>query len=60
MIERVEILGIDLKGKEILPIEYDDIQATLGVKNSLKIQKDGKYGDYVFESKVIHGTADGR
>ena len=44
---------IDLKGKEILPIEYDDIQATLGVKNSLKIQKDGKYGVANIEGKVV-------
>jgi len=44
---------INLKGKEILPIEYDDIQASLGVKNALKIQKDGKCGIVNTEGKIV-------
>ncbi len=36
-----------------MPIEYDDIQASLGVKNALKIQKDGKCGIVNTEGKIV-------
>ena len=35
---------IDLNGKEILPCEYEEIQAIQGIENALKVKKDGKYG----------------
>ena len=35
---------IDLNGKEILPIEYDEISLLKGIENSIIIKKDGKVG----------------
>lgn len=35
---------IDFSGKEILPLEYQEIKALSGVKNSLLIKKDDKLG----------------
>lgn len=35
---------IDLNGKELLPIEYDEITVLEGIENSLIIKKDGKVG----------------
>ena len=33
---------IDLKGKELLPCQYEQISAIEGIKNTLKVQKDQK------------------
>jgi len=35
---------IDLNGKEIIPVEYDDITVLEGIENSIIIKKDGKVG----------------
>ena len=35
---------IDLSGKELTGIEYDEIVAIDGIKNTLKVKKDNKYG----------------
>ena len=35
---------IDLNGKELIPIEYDEIHVLDGVENSILIEKDGKIG----------------
>ena len=35
---------IDLNGKELLPIEYDEIAVLAGIENSLIIKKDGREG----------------
>ena len=35
---------IDLNGKELLPIEYDEITVLAGIENSLIIKKDGREG----------------
>ena len=35
---------IDLNGKELLPIEYDEITVLDGIENSIIIKKDGKVG----------------
>lgn len=44
---------INLEGKEIIPIEYDDITAISGIKNSLKVKKDEKYGIVDNEGKIV-------
>ena len=44
---------INLAGKEILPVEYDEISPTLEIKNSYKIKKDNKYGIANAEGKVV-------
>lgn len=44
---------INEEGKELLPIQYDEIVATKGIKNSLKIKKDGKYGIANTDGKII-------
>lgn len=35
---------IDLQGKELLPIEYDEITVLDGIENSIIVKKDGKVG----------------
>lgn len=35
---------INLSGKEIVPVEYDEIKTVLGIKNAFKVKKDNKYG----------------
>ena len=35
---------IDLTGKEIVPVEYDEITVIKEIENSFKVRKDGKYG----------------
>lgn len=35
---------INFQGKEVLPINYDEIVAVSNIENSFKIKKDGKYG----------------
>ena len=44
---------IDLNGKEILPCEYEEIEAVQGIENALKIKKDGKYGLIDDEGKKL-------
>lgn len=44
---------INLEGKELLPLEYDQISAITGVENSYKVQKDGKYGIVDNEGKLV-------
>lgn len=44
---------INLDGKQILPIEYDEISAINGIENSLKIKKDGKYGIANSEGTIV-------
>ena len=44
---------IDLTGKEILSIDYEEITAISGIENSFKIKKDGKYGIVDNEGKII-------
>ena len=44
-VEKDEKWGtIDYTGKQLLPIEYDSIQALEGVENALLVEKNGKYG----------------
>ncbi len=47
---------IDLSGKEILPIEYEEITPILGVEGVLTIKKDGKYGLINNEGKEVIET----
>lgn len=35
---------IDLSGKEVLSVEYNEISTLKGTENSILVQKDGKYG----------------
>lgn len=44
---------INLDGKELLPCEYDEIKAVLGVKNVLQTTKDGKLGIVDNTGKII-------
>ncbi len=44
---------INLQGKELLPIEYEEIEPIIGIENSLKIKKDGKYGITNDKGKII-------
>ena len=44
---------IDLTGKEILPIQYEEITPIMGIKNALKIKKDGKYGIAGDDGKIV-------
>ena len=44
---------INLRGKQILSIQYEDISTILGVRESLKIKKDDKFGIVNSDGKVI-------
>lgn len=44
---------INLSGKQVIPIEYEEITAVSGIKNSFKIKKDGKYGIVDNEGKIV-------
>jgi hypothetical protein len=44
---------INMTGKEILSVEYDEITPILGIENSYKIKKDGKYGIVDHEGKIV-------
>lgn len=44
---------INLKGKEILKTEYEEITAISGIENSFKIKKDGKCGIVDNEGKIV-------
>ena len=38
---------IDLTGKKIIEAEYEEIVPVVGIENSFKIKKDGKYLFYI-------------
>lgn len=44
---------INLTGKQVIPVEYDEIVPVLGVENSFRVQKDGKYGIVNNEGKIV-------
>lgn len=44
---------INLTGKQVVSMEYDEITAISGVENSFKVQKDGKYGIVDNEGKIV-------
>ena len=44
---------INFDGKEVLPINYEEITVVSGIENSFKIKKDGKYGIVDNEGKVV-------
>lgn len=44
---------INLSGKNILPIEYEEITAISGIKNSFKVKRDGKYGIVDSDGKIV-------
>lgn len=44
---------INLEGKQILPIEYDEITPISGIKNSLKVKKEDKCGIVNNEGKIV-------
>lgn len=44
---------INFEGKEVLPINYEEIIAVAGIENSFKIKKDGKCGIVDNEGKVV-------
>lgn len=44
-VKKNDLYGLtDLKGKELLPCEYESIEALEGVENTFKISKEGSYG----------------
>lgn len=47
---------INLSGKELLAIEYDEIKAIPGIENSFKVKKDGKYGIADSDGKLVIST----
>ena len=44
---------INFEGKEVLPINYEEIVAVSEIENSLKVKKDGKYGIVDSEGKIV-------
>ncbi len=44
---------INIKGKELVPVEYEEISPIIGIENSYKIKKDGKYGIVDHEGKIV-------
>lgn len=44
---------ISIKGKELVPVEYEEISPIIGIENSYKIKKDGKYGIVDHEGKIV-------
>ena len=44
---------INLDGKVLLPVEYEEITTLEGIENSLKIKKDGKYGIANDEGTIV-------
>lgn len=44
---------VDLSGKEIIPINYEEIVPVLKIENSFKIKKDGKYGIVDADGKTV-------
>ena len=45
--------AIDYSGKELIPIEYEEIAPLQGIKNTLRVKKDGKYGIASSEGKIL-------
>ena len=48
--------AINYDGKEILPIEYEEISSLEGVEGTLRIKKNGKYGIASIEGKILIQT----
>lgn len=48
---------IQLDGKEVLPAEYEKIEAVQGIKNAILVQKDGKYGVVDKDGKAMTDIA---
>lgn len=44
---------IDLTGKEIISMDYEDIVAVLEIENSFKVKKNGKYGIVDSDGKTV-------
>lgn len=44
---------ISMKGKELIPVEYEEISPIIGIENSYKIKKEGRYGIVDHEGKVV-------
>ena len=44
---------IDFTGKEIIPADYEEIVAIIGIENSYKVKKDGKYGITNSDGKIV-------
>ena len=44
---------ISMNGKELIPVEYEEISPIIGVENSYKIKKEGKYGIVDHEGKIV-------
>ena len=44
---------IDFDGKEIIPVEYEEITAVSGIENSFKVKKNGKYGIVDSDGKTV-------
>ena len=44
---------IDVTGKEIVPVDYEEIVAVLSIENSFKVKKNGKYGIVDSEGKTV-------
>ena len=44
---------VNLSGKELTPIEYDEITASAGIKNSIKVKKENKYGIINEDGKTV-------
>ncbi len=44
---------INLKGRQIVKPEYEEINAVPGIENSFKVKKDGKYGIVDNEGKIV-------
>lgn len=44
---------IDLTGKQVASVDYEEIVAISGIENSFKVKKDGKYGIVDNEGKIV-------
>ena len=44
---------INLSGKEVLALEYEEIVPIQGIENAFKVKKDGKYGIANTEGKIV-------
>lgn len=44
---------IDLTGKQVVSVDYEEIVAISGIENSFKVKKDGKYGIVDNEGKIV-------
>ena len=44
---------VDLDGKEVIPVEYDEITSIPQIENSFKVKKDDKYGIVDSDGKTV-------